>query len=133
MKNCRNIYPLKIIRPLNKFPVPFKPQLHSILEDLFRNDSVLDQFIGDNPKRALLKEVLNHASLFGCDYCFGKAIQYAEKNSKVNEETKKNVLLIKKFEKQVSLLKQASGSACLIKSNEEQIKVMQDLVSEIKK
>ena len=45
-------------------------------------------FIGDNPKRAIVREALHHASLFACEYCFAKATSLVIRDEQV--EKKKN-------------------------------------------
>lgn len=104
-KNCRCIYPLKIIRPINKHFVPFRPHLSSILSSITRANCTLDALVADNLKRSNLKETLNHASNFGCEYCVSKAVQYKEKNINPAEERKKTDLKIKKFLNEIEILK----------------------------
>ena len=46
--------------------------LQSVIKDLIDCAMLIKQYIADNPKRALAKMCLNHASLFPCEYCFAK-------------------------------------------------------------
>ena len=71
--NCRVIYPMTIIQPLNRFPVPYRDHLKNIIDDLHSSQCVITKFIGDNPKRAIVREALNHAARYACEYCVSKA------------------------------------------------------------
>lgn len=132
-KDCRNIYPLKIIRPLNKFNIDYKPQLQDILDSLHRCKCALKTVIGDNPKRAILREALNHSSNYACEYCTSKAVQYSNNNPAALKEKKENDLKILKFEKEIRSLTSASGSTVGLKKKEEQIGLLHDFIAEIKK
>ena len=69
---CKQVYPLTIIRAIDKKSVNELTYLRRILEDFERNGIQLMHYIADNPKRATSKVCLNHASLFPCEYCFAK-------------------------------------------------------------
>ena len=71
---CRNIYPHKIVRPLNKFPVNNIEHFSDFLEDLKDNSCQITDFIGDNPKRAFVRQARNHAGYYACEYCPAKAV-----------------------------------------------------------
>ena len=93
--NCRQIYPVKIIRPLNRYKIDHKEHLREILNDFVRKNSCcLKHYIGDNPKRAIAKDCLNHASLFACEYCFSCAIRLklASNSDELDEDMTKKIL-----------------------------------------
>lgn len=133
MKNCRTVYPLKIIRPIHKFHIDYKPHLKAILDSFTDTNCVLNEFVADNKKRATVKEVLNHASLFGCEYCTSKACPYREKKSKLLEEKKSNEMNIKKIEGQINSLLNTPVSTSSIPKQEEQINFLRDLIEDLKK
>lgn len=133
MENCRNIYPLKIIRPINKHRIPYKPHFKKVLDDLNECQCVLNAFIGDNPKRSVIREALNHASRFACEYCIAKAAQYTERNVKLAEEKKKNELQINQFQSQIKMLQTKPVSSSNIKNRDDQIQILNDIVAELKK
>ena len=72
MLNCRQVYPLKIIRQIDKKAIDHREQLRLIIEDLLESDCKIAHYLADNLKRAIAKDCLNHASLFPCEYCFAK-------------------------------------------------------------
>lgn len=135
--NCKNIYPLKIIRPVNKFHVDYKPQFKAVLDSLKACACELDSLVADNPKRSELKDVLCHSSNFACEYCTSKAVQYKETCVTSNEEKKKNELKIKQIEKEIKSIQQAIQdipcSTSHLKKQEAQIGLLHDLIKELKR
>lgn len=64
--------------------------LNLVVNDLINAEKfALKHFVGDNPKRARAKMVLNHASLFPCEYCFCVGTRL-----KINIGTSKNTTKI---------------------------------------
>lgn len=68
---CKQIYPLKIVRPLDTSFVDREDHLENVLCELKDCSIKVKHYIADNKKRATSKRCLNHASLFPCEYCFG--------------------------------------------------------------
>ena len=64
---------MTIIQPVNRFPVPYRQHLEEIIHDIHACGHEITHFIGDNPKRAIVREALNHASHYACEYCSAKA------------------------------------------------------------
>ena len=108
-ENCRQIYPHRIIRPIDKYQVPLRPQLSSILEDLEENSVCISAFIGDNPKRALVREALSHSARFACEYCTGSAQRISQTN--LEEEEKKCTDKKKNLEEQIKLLERLPSTS----------------------
>lgn len=97
-KNCRQIYPSRIIRPIKKGLIDDHKQFEKYLRDLNANSIIISHFIADNPKRAKIRQCLNHQALFACEYCFAKEARFTSKkcrkgnsymNSAVLEKMKK--------------------------------------------
>lgn len=95
--NCSVVYPHTIVRPSNNYKFKYRPCLQKFLNDLIANHCTITAFIGDNLKRAHAREALNHASLFGCEYCFGRATSFKKCSSNL---TKK----IEDLEKQINTI-----------------------------
>ena len=72
IEQCKNIYPLKLIRPLRKKSVDPQQILRQVVDDLLNNGFRILHFVGDNPKRSEAKQTKGHASWFPCEYCFAK-------------------------------------------------------------
>ena len=86
---CKQIYPHKIVRPLKKSFQDKQNHLGNVLTDLGRNGFELKHFVGDNPKRADAKCVLNHSSQFPCEYCFCRGTNFTPKSGP-NEPKKRS-------------------------------------------
>ena len=103
-KGCREVYPVKIIKPLNKFPVDQEYHFSSILSDLLANNLELLFMVADNPKRSFLRNALQHGARFGCEYCFESGVSFKF----VNQEEASPI--VKKIEKQKREIQQQIDS-----------------------
>ena len=122
-KNCRYIYPHRIIRPIRKEYIDNQEQLRKVLSDLHYSDIEIDEMIGDNPKRAFLRYCLNSNALFPCEYCFAKGVKHTVKTP--ISEGKTDSAIIDKLK----LLKKETKN----EENEATIKVLETLLLDIKK
>lgn len=107
--NCRQIYPKRIIRPINRHRIDHDRNLRDVLDDLTRNSCTVNQFVGDNPKRATAKGVLNHSSSFPCEYYFACATRLTVKKTEKNSHVSTKIKLIE--EKIEQLKEEPSTSA----------------------
>ena len=80
MLNCKQIYPQRIVRPLNKTKVDHDSILNNCISDLLQNSCKIAQYLADNLKRAIGKGCLNHASLFPCEYCFARGVRFVKQS-----------------------------------------------------
>ena len=123
-KGCKDIYPVRIIRPINKQYLDNQDQLRSVLNDVVRNGLQIEAMVADNPKRAFLRFSLQFSSKNGCEYCFQTGVSFRKCN---NEESNSFVDKMKQQKKdvlnQIKLLDQ--------ETNSEQIKTLQTLLQNI--
>ena len=96
-KHCKCIYPIKLIRPLNKQSVDKRKQLKEVLTDIRNNDLRILQYIADKIKRSEAKECKSHAAWYACEYCYGKGVKIMLKG---------NVKAKEKIEQQISIIDQ---------------------------
>ena len=89
-QNCRTVYPVKIIRPLNKYKVQEQKHLKLVIDDINNNNCLLKNAVGDNPKRSFFKCSLGSSSSFACEYCESKAAYICDKDN----NGKKEVILL---------------------------------------
>ena len=75
---CRTVYPIKIVRPINKFKLDDQAQIKSVLDDINKNECQLENCICDNPKRSIFRCALSAGASFACEYCESKAEYYTE-------------------------------------------------------
>ena len=76
-QQCQTIYPHTLVRPLQKYKVDNREYLEKFIRDLTIHDCLIKLFVGDNPKRAFVKYVLQHSSLYACDYCTVRASSHS--------------------------------------------------------
>ena len=80
--NCRNIYPLSIVKPCNKFKYDDQNHFKNILDDINTNNVIIESCIFDKPKRSRMKCTKCHAAKFPCEYCYNSAVVHVHKNEK---------------------------------------------------
>lgn len=128
---CKAIYPLRIIRPLDKYNLPFRPQLQEVLNDIQENDHTISDFVGDNPKRSNMREAKCFSSLYPCEYCTCRAVTFRENNSRINKNEKKKKTQQESIQFQIDFLKSTPGSSAAIKENEKKIAALEELLKEL--
>ena len=86
------------MRPLNdlgKRTLDNKAQLRNVINDITANRYRINQYIGDNPKRADAKDCKCHSSWYPCEYCYGKGIKIVlTDNNKARERILQQKTLI---------------------------------------
>lgn len=107
MINCKQIYPFKIIRPLNKYKINHTEKLQSVIDDLLRSQCKIAQYLADNLKRATARECLNHAALYPCEYCFAKGERIVAKV--LSQQKDKIELNLSLIEEKIAQLGSKSG------------------------
>ena len=75
---CKNVYPIRIIRPLSKLSVNYLDNLHKVLDEITTNSCELSHVIADNPKRAFMRNSLCHGARYACEYCFANGVSLRE-------------------------------------------------------
>ena len=73
---CRDVYPIKIVRPITKEEIVNKIQFSDVLEAVLAANLLLKNMIGDNPKRAFPKDAFQHSGKFSCEYCFESGVPF---------------------------------------------------------
>ena len=80
MRNCKVVYPIRIIRPLAKYRgIDNQQQLSIVLQDVSKHHKCVCQFIADNQKRSVAKNSLGHSSWHPCEYCFSRGVPLTTK------------------------------------------------------
>ena len=122
-KGCREIYPLKIIRPLVKFHVNNQEEFVAVLNAILAADLVLQALIGDNPKRAFLRFSLQHSAKWSCEYCFECGI------SLKTVDTGDTVSIVQKIQQQKTEIQQQIDS--VESNNKEQVEALNDVLKHL--
>ena len=84
-KGCKDIFPVKIVRPINKFPIDNQEQFSLVLESLSENDLQLENMVADNLKRAIIRNSVQFCGKFGCEYCFQSGVPFRSTSSEESE------------------------------------------------
>ena len=82
---CKDIYPIRIVRPINKYPIDNQRQLHLVLNDVLQNGLKIHRFIADNPKRSFLRFSMQHSAKCGCEYCFESGVSFRNTSSEESD------------------------------------------------
>lgn len=88
---CRDIYPVKILRPLRKDSINQHEQLREVLEAIGEENLIIKNVVGDNPKRAFLRNSLQHSSKFACEYCFEGGVPFSQTQPEGSSEIVKKI------------------------------------------
>ena len=99
-EGCRNIYPIRLIRPCDKFKYDEQEQLQKVLQDINENDLIIDCAVLDNLKRSTARCAKNHSARHPCEYCNNGAVTHSVSNQKLVS------IIEKKFQTQQSQVSQ---------------------------
>ena len=81
--HCRNIYPIRIIRPCEKYKYDVQEQLQNVLDDINDNGVVIDCCVCDNPVRSnVIRCAKCHSAKFPCEYCQCGAVVHVQTDKK---------------------------------------------------
>ena len=70
---CKNVYVLKMIRPMNKYKVDDQLHLEAVVDDIIDNSVRISSAVFDNPKRSTARCALCFSASFACEYCESRA------------------------------------------------------------
>lgn len=88
-KGCREVYPIKIVRPIHKGLVNHKEQFARVLNAMLEKNLELRELVADNPKRSFVRDSLQHSSTHACEYCFQCGEQLKADDHETNALLKK--------------------------------------------
>ena len=129
--DCREIYPIRILRPTNGYKISNSDQLKITLDDLVANNCIMKKFVADKLKRSDIKCTKGHSAYYPCEYCTGKGTKIL--TSKVQEmidiENKHHEKQIEDIEKQIKLLHENDES----ESSKKNIEMLETLLLNLKK
>ena len=90
--HCRNIYPIRLIKPCEKYKYDEQEELSHVLNDINDNGLIIDCAVFDNPKRSNMRCAKCASAKFACEYCVNCAISF------VDHDKKSLVMIRKKYE-----------------------------------
>ena len=75
-EGCRDIFPIKIIRPLTKHQIDLQGQFKLVLNSLASFNLIIQALVGDNPKRSFFRNSYQHSAKNACEYCFASGVSF---------------------------------------------------------
>lgn len=73
---CRDVFPIKIIRPICKNQLDLQEQFSLVLNSLTSFNLIIQALVGDNPKRSFFRNSMQHSARHGCEYCFKSGVSF---------------------------------------------------------
>ena len=86
-KQCRNIYPVRLIKRFNGYKYNEQEELQHVVSDINENEIDLETAVLDNPKRSVAKNVKSHSATHPCEYCECAAVSYIDDTMSKNQLT----------------------------------------------
>lgn len=80
--NCRNIYPVTIIRPCERYKYDELKSLEKVLSDINENDIIIECCVMDKPKRSMAKCSKCASAKYPCEYCQNHAVPLVVNSNK---------------------------------------------------
>ena len=120
------VYPHTIVRPMPRYKVDSSKYLRDFIADMTLNNCIIKAFVADNKKRADAREALNHASSFGCEYCFSKASSYIIGEKQILTRKKNTEYQIASIEKRIQNLEDKE------EQDEEELEALRTLLTSLK-
>ena len=84
---CRHVYPIRLIKPYEKFRYDEQEELQNVVDDVNEADFTIYTGVFDNPKRSVVKNVKSHAARHPCEYCECPAVNYIDETMQRNKLT----------------------------------------------
>lgn len=131
-KNCQCVFPIRLIRPVNKYRVDNEHFLREVLADLALNSTKLNNIIGDSPKRSFLRFCMGFNSYFGCEYCESPAV-YIDNTAKIQEIEAKFALQKENLEKKIQTIDSKPGPSSNVRKRDSLQKLLNSLGPKLKK
>ena len=115
--DCRNVYPVYLIRPLCNYQN--LDYLSLIINELHDCNLTIHSFLGDNPKRSLARHCLSHSSSFPCEYCFQQGALLRESRDTFTNEMSQVQSQITSLQSQDNLDRRTQDNLAIFQTLEE--------------
>ena len=127
LKNVAIYIPSKLFGLLKKTEAG-TGQLQQVINDVC-SEGLIDEFVCDNPKRAIIKQCMSSSSYYACEYCFGKAIPCPIKKTKKKCELarKRIELQAKAIDNRITFLNDCPGTSASKKKDDQEIKQLRKI------
>lgn len=88
---CRDVYPVKILRPIKKEAVNHHEHFRTVLDAISEENLIIKCVVADNPKRAFMRDSLQHSAKFAYEYCFECGVPYSQTHAGPSSEILKKI------------------------------------------
>ena len=109
-KGCQKVFPIRLIRPVNRHKIDNQYHFNEVLEDLALNDTIINNMICDKPKRSNICMTLNQNATFACEYCESPAV-HIDNVKEIKDIDRKKNLHIEHLKSEIELLKNKPGTS----------------------
>ena len=129
------MYPIRLIRPTNRFKYDEQNQIFEVITDILENSCVITDCICDNPKRAIVRCALSASSSYACEYCEAKAVLVHDVLAKTQAETVKKRFDLKRknLKNTIEFLKESPGTVASKEKDNKKIVELQKIVDNLDK
>ena len=132
---CHKVYPVRFIRPHNKYKYDEQDQIKQVLEDIKLSNCTVTDVILDKPKRSTMKCILGHMATYPCEYCEACAVQI-EGISSVAEKIaikKKYEIRIQNLINTIDFIRESPGSSLAKERDNIKVKELNDFLKKLQK
>ena len=84
---CRNVYPIKLIRPNEKYKYNEQEEFANFIEDINNSEIIIDTGVMDNPKRSVARMAKSSSGTCACEYCEASAVSFKNRYMKKSHLT----------------------------------------------
>lgn len=109
--HCRNIYPIRIIKPCEKYKYNEKQELQNVLADINANGIVIDCVVFDQPKRSFARCAKCFSAKYPCEFCESCAVSYIDNSKQKKEIETKYKKLEKNLTQRLSQLRETQDDS----------------------
>ena len=133
-EHCQKVYPIRLIKPINKNKYDEQEHLKMVIDDINRNMYIISKAILDNPKRSMVRCALCHSATYGCEYCEACAVVVQDFNveKELASIKKKYEIRRKNIYNTIELLKESPGTVLSKARDNEKIAELQAVLSNLK-
>ena len=124
-EGCRDVFPIKILRTISKNSINQHEQFRSVLNEIEEENLIIKNIVGDNPKRAFMRNSMQHSSRFACEYCFECGVPF----SQTTGENSGGV--VKKIQHQKTLILEQLSAMNENDSDSNEIQILKDIITNL--
>ena len=123
---CSTVYPLAVLRPIEKTSISFNQEFARVIQDLKDNDIRIRNVRADNPMRAAMRNCKNHASYYSCEYCRSSASYFKPSAKDLSDRKRDHKARKAKIQKEINNLVKRPGTVKQKNEDDKKISALQE-------